>query len=252
MRWADIDQLAHVNNVTYADYLREARIAAAAETGSSLGGEHVLRLEVDYRAPVVFRPEPLLVETTWSGDGVVEQEIVDLREDGGRTVYVRARTTLADGSGTLTRVPPSEGRTTSAPTRIRVRDLGPDGVVDPVAMLELFQEGRVAFITTATGPRLHPWVVARNETTFLRPAPYRSEPYAVRNGVGRVGRSSYEVRAELVDETPADGGGPVVVATSRAVMVGFDPATQRSRELTDEVRDQLAAYLRPGLSRSGE
>lgn len=243
MRWADIDQQAHVNNVTYADYLREARIAAVSETGESLGGERVLRLEVDYRAPVVFRPEPLLVETSWSGDGVVEQELVDLREDGGRTVFLRARTTLADVPETLPRIPPSPGRTTSAPMRIRVRDLGPDGVVDPVAMLELFQEGRVAFITIATGRRVHPWVVARNETTFLRPAPYRAEPYVVRNGVGRVGHSSYEVRAELIDEMPTDGGGPVVVATSRAVMVAFDPVAQRSREISEHVRAQLAEYV---------
>ena len=26
MRWADLDQLGHVNNVVYVDYLQEARV----------------------------------------------------------------------------------------------------------------------------------------------------------------------------------------------------------------------------------
>ena len=41
MRWADLDLLGHVNNVTYVDYLQEARVdmlrAHAPDTGGRPG-----------------------------------------------------------------------------------------------------------------------------------------------------------------------------------------------------------------------
>ncbi|MGH1565102.1 acyl-CoA thioesterase [Mumia sp. DW29H23] len=245
MRWADMDLLGHVNNVAYADYLREARLAAfadagdSAETGSTDGtAAPILRLELEYRTSLVFRPEPVLIETTSDGDGVLDQEIAALRDDGGRTVYLRGRTVLAPADGPLPEVAPRQGRTTEVPVLVRASDLAPGGAVDEVAMLELFQEARVAFISTigARHPEL-PWVVGRSETTYLRPVRRRDRPYAVRSAIGRVGSSSFEVRAEIVDDDAH------VLATSRAVMVGFDPVAQRSRELSEHERTHLVPHL---------
>ena len=107
MRWADMDSQGHVNNVTYADYFREARLAAGEAA-------RIVRIELEYRAPLVFRPEPVLVESSvfgsrTGGDSVLEQQIVDLREDGGRTVYARARSVLVRTRGRLPAVTPSAG-----------------------------------------------------------------------------------------------------------------------------------------------
>ena len=39
MRWADMDMLGHVNNVTYVDYLQEARIGMLAAHAPARGNE---------------------------------------------------------------------------------------------------------------------------------------------------------------------------------------------------------------------
>ena len=39
MRWADLDMLGHVNNVTYVDYLQEARVDMLRIHGSHGHGQ---------------------------------------------------------------------------------------------------------------------------------------------------------------------------------------------------------------------
>lgn len=76
VRFSDVDVYGHVNNVRYLEYYQEARLAALSlldRGGDGSGPRHeqrdqlslvVARIEVDYRRPIVFRPEPYLV-TTW-------------------------------------------------------------------------------------------------------------------------------------------------------------------------------------------
>lgn len=104
LRWADMDSLGHVNNVTYVDYLQEARVDMFAVHAPASGGEElaegvvVVRHEVEYVAPLVFRAEPVRIET-WITDiraasFTMAYEIVDEQERGGRTVYTRATSVL--------------------------------------------------------------------------------------------------------------------------------------------------------------
>ena len=66
MRWADLDQLGHVNNVVYVDYLQEARVdmlrthGPSAPTGVLAEGTVVVRHEVTYVAPLTFEFRPVL------------------------------------------------------------------------------------------------------------------------------------------------------------------------------------------------
>ena len=68
MRWADLDMLGHVNNVVYVDYLQEARVDLLRVHGASGSGEAltegvvVVRHEVSYLAPLVFRFRPVKIE----------------------------------------------------------------------------------------------------------------------------------------------------------------------------------------------
>ena len=68
LRWADMDPLGHVNNVTYVDYLQEARVDMLRVHPPTSGGEQlaegvvVARHEVEYVAPLVFRREPVSLE----------------------------------------------------------------------------------------------------------------------------------------------------------------------------------------------
>ena len=68
LRWGDMDMLGHVNNVTYVDYLQEARIDMfAAHAGFSgvqdlAEGVVVVRHEVEFVRPLVFHRAPVKVE----------------------------------------------------------------------------------------------------------------------------------------------------------------------------------------------
>ena len=68
MRWSDMDVQGHINNVAFVTYLEQARIdlffdrAGAAGVGTIAEGVVVARHEIDYRRPVVYRPQPLRIE----------------------------------------------------------------------------------------------------------------------------------------------------------------------------------------------
>lgn len=114
MRWADLDMLGHVNNVTYVDYLQEARVdmlrshgsrphnhgGPAGGPGDLAEGVVVVRHEVTYLRPLMFTFEPVTIEC-WvtevrAASFTIAYEI--FRESrsrpGERNVFVRATTVL--------------------------------------------------------------------------------------------------------------------------------------------------------------
>ena len=104
LRWADMDSLGHVNNVVYVDYLQEARVDMLRVHAPVKGGEElaegvvVVRHEVEYLQPLVFRPEPVRVES-WvtqirAATFTLRYEVLDELPDGERRVYLRASTVL--------------------------------------------------------------------------------------------------------------------------------------------------------------
>jgi acyl-CoA thioester hydrolase len=86
IRWLDLDAYRHVNNTVYLRYLEQARIemvgflAGLAEGPprsddfEETDGFVIAELEIVYRRPLVFRPEPVQVQswvthlgrTSWS------------------------------------------------------------------------------------------------------------------------------------------------------------------------------------------
>jgi acyl-CoA thioester hydrolase len=99
-----MDSLGHVNNVTYVDYLQEARVDMFAVHAPASGGEDlaegvvVVRHEVEFVSPLVFRFEPVRIET-WISDVraasfTMAYEILDEMPDGSRRVYTRATSVL--------------------------------------------------------------------------------------------------------------------------------------------------------------
>lgn len=104
LRWADMDALGHVNNVRYVDYLQEARVDLLRLHGrSALGGELaegivVVQHDITFHAPLVFRPEPVSIES-WvtrirAASFTLAYEVFDEADDG-RRVYARASTVLS-------------------------------------------------------------------------------------------------------------------------------------------------------------
>jgi len=108
MRWADLDLLGHVNNVTYVDYLQEARVdllrhhgPRATAEGGLVEGVVVVRHEVSYVEPLLFGKDTVSIEV-WvtevrAASFTLAYEIFhDTGEvgGGGRRVYARASTLL--------------------------------------------------------------------------------------------------------------------------------------------------------------
>jgi acyl-CoA thioester hydrolase len=93
VRFSDVDVYGHVNNVKYFEYYQEARIAFILslagrdyDADDSMG-QVLARIDVDYRRPILFRPEPYAVETWVTRIGTTSYDlscrIVDAPGDDG-------------------------------------------------------------------------------------------------------------------------------------------------------------------------
>jgi acyl-CoA thioester hydrolase len=96
-----MDAFGHINNVAFLTYLEEARVdmlfvnagnAVAAERLSS--GVVVARHEIDYKAPLVFRPRPVGIELWVSKLGTSSFTISYAMGDEDGPTYVTASTVL--------------------------------------------------------------------------------------------------------------------------------------------------------------
>jgi acyl-CoA thioester hydrolase len=284
LRWADMDSLGHVNNVVYVDYLQELRVdmlrvhAPGPEAADLAEGVVVVRHELEFARPLVYRDRPVRVEG-WCEDVRAASfrlgyEIVDPEgPDGDRRVYLRASSVLAPFSfathrprrigerermalqryaepGQLESPPPilaerllgerPDGHAYSC--RVRWSDIDSYGHVNNVKYVEYFQEARILFVREAVGAEdaadLGSFVVARVDVDYRRPLEFQTDPVSVRTWMTRVGRSSFELQAAVCDSS-------TVYATSRAIAVGFDRSTGHSRTLSAGEREALEARLVP-------
>jgi len=102
LRWSDMDAYGHVNNVQYLRLLEDARIIGFREwfgADRSLldGGVVVSRHEIEYVAPLTYRPQPIEVDmwvTGVHGAGFNLGYAVRDPESLGETVYALAETGL--------------------------------------------------------------------------------------------------------------------------------------------------------------
>ncbi len=101
IRWSDVDSYGHVNNVKYFEYLQEARIAFLSELSPDWPrgreGAVLARIDVDYRRPILFRAEPVVVETWVTRIGRSSYDlascILDDHTEAG-TVFAEARAVI--------------------------------------------------------------------------------------------------------------------------------------------------------------
>lgn len=124
--------------------------------------------------------------------------------------------------------------------RVRWSDVDAYGHVNNVRYFEYVQEARIRFMHSVAEDSLagdSTWVVARQDVEYKRPMLFRSEPYEITTRVTRVGRSSYELQADILD-------GDTLLAHARTVVVAFDQAAQRSRPMSDVERAALESAYR--------
>ena len=278
LRWADMDMLGHVNNVTYVDYLQESRVDMFARHAPFRGGEQlaegvvVVRHEVDFLAPLVYRREPVSIES-WvtkvlGASFGLDYEIFD-ETDEGRRVYLRATSVLAPYVFAEERprritagerevlerfVEPATERPAlaraAAPQgahrmelKVRFSDVDVYGHVNNVKYFEYFQEARIQYVMDMLHGDGLDWrehVVARVDVDYRRPILLRQEPYVVRSWVSHVGTKSFTISGEVRDSDAADAA---LLARSDVVMVTFDKKAQRAAPMHDGQRARLLAAL---------
>ena len=268
MRWADLDQLGHVNNVVYVDYLQEARVDMLRSHGRGpealAEGLVVARHEVTYLKPLTFDFRPVSIEC-WVTDikaatFTMAYEIFHDTADGDRSVYLRATTLLtpyvfeqerprritAEERAVLEghlepdqqprrRTPPlPEPVASHYPIHVRFSDVDVYGHVNNVKYFEYLQESRMTMMRELVQRRRFSVVVAQTDVDYLRPLLFRAEPYDCLTAITRVGTRSMSVESEFRD-------GETVLARAKVVVVFFDLATNRSTEPDSEVRARLQA-----------
>ncbi|WP_255595963.1 thioesterase family protein [Cellulomonas sp. C5510] len=103
VRWSDVDLFAHVNNAAYLRFLDDARFALFPSMGVDPAGRPtdsllvVVKHEIEYRAPLSFRPAPVAVDV-WVpriGRSSVDFGYEVLDPDGADpVVYLSARSRM--------------------------------------------------------------------------------------------------------------------------------------------------------------
>ncbi|WP_087622726.1 hotdog domain-containing protein [Aeromicrobium sp. PE09-221] len=225
MRWADIDSLNHVNNVVYLEYAAQAEHALMADR--VLERRQRGSVVVEFSRPIQLSRRPVEVVTQVRENSLVQC----IGVQGSGRVFATVRSSF-DIPGEV------EPATSVAelPCMLRPSDLDCDGTVSAPRIFELLQETRIPYIATLMPSGPGGVVLATVSVDFLRPIRGDDEVES-RLWVDRLGTSSYAIGAQLIVNR-------AVAVSSLAVLVGFDPATQRSRPLSEAERAGIAAGLR--------
>ncbi len=273
LRWVDLDAQAHVNNSTVVDYLQEARIRAlqGGPMGHLLGnGIIVVGHKVEYVAPIGFDTVPLRARLAITnvraasysyGYELFQRDRLVARARTDACLFdfatQRPRRMSADErawfGSVAEHVEPMRGlgeftlgeAAHELPIVVRWSDLDAYGHVNNVQFFSYVGEARVALNrellpdVLPTGMDSAPsgtLLIARQDMRYVNQMEHRAEPYAVRTGIGRVGRTSVTFVHEIVD--PLDAR---VMARSVAVLVHAD-ASGRPTAVPDAVRDAATGW----------
>ena len=267
-RFTDLNAGGHVDHGVLIDYLQEARtefLLSAPEPMPAMldSGVLVTGHRVEYLAPIGDRAPAVDAEVWVDQVGGARFSISYRLSDAGVPV-ARARTFLVPYDLTESKlrrlreqerellagavvdpvdIPPlgkvkDDDLAAAARMDCRTRwaDLDSYRHVNNVKFFDYFGQGRLELLAGAgpLGPG-EPWVVVRQDLDYRLPIDFRREPYRVRTGVVRVGTTSAEFVADIID-----GHDGRCFATARSVLVSVDQQG-RPQPITDSVRDLLTA-----------
>jgi len=272
-----MDMLGHVNNVTYVDYLQEARVdmmlthAPDSRAEDLAEGVVVVRHEVAYLLPLTFRHRPVLIDS-WVSEiraatFTMAYEVYDETPEG-RVVYLRATTVLtpfvfaeerprritADEKATLRQFlgesplpgtapvgAPRANEDGTFPLQVRFSDVDIYGHVNNVKYFEFFQEARIDYMRKVWKrmPEASPSVPV---VVAQVDVDYRT-PILFRPEPYAVDTWVSDVgRSSFVMESEIRDG-DTVFARARVVLVSFDKEAQRSAPAPEAYRTLLLAEM---------
>lgn len=278
LRWADLDLLGHVNNVTYVDYLQEARVdmlrthAPDKKADDLAEGVVVARNQVTYVAPLTLRPSVAIecwVTEIRAASFTLAYEVFDTDEEGNRTTFLRARSLLtpfvfaeerprrvsAQERESLSRfLEPEETferlvgsaadphRDAHWPVKVRFSDVDIFGHVNNVKYFEYFQEARISAADEMFAD------VAKGGETFSAVVAQLDVEYKRPILFRPEPYDAYSwisrVGQSSYDVSGEIRDGDTLLARSRCVVVAFDPVTQRAAQPPEAYRRVLKEWQR--------
>lgn len=281
VRWADLDLLGHVNNVTYVDYLQEARIdmllthAPDSRATDLAEGVVVVRSRVQYAHPLTFRSEPVRIDS-WVSEirastFTMAYEVYD-ETDAGRVVYARATTVLTPyvfAEERPRRVSAAEREALTpflgedplpgesewseprhlevarSPMRVRFSDVDVYAHVNNVKYFEFFQEARIGYLSRIWEEAARTGDGPRADVPVVlaqMDVDYRV-PILFRPEPYDVWSWATHVgnSSFVIESEIVDGG--TVLSRARVVMVTFDAQTQRAAPAPENYRELLRREL---------
>ena len=272
-----MDLLGHVNNVTYVDYLQEARIdmlwthSPDSRAVDLAEGVVVVRHEVEYQRPLTFRHEPVIIES-WvteikAATFTMAYEIFDETPEG-RVVYLRAKTVLtpyvfaeerprrinqgerealkqfvADDDFRATS-PMTAARITEAgsfPLKVRFSDVDIYGHVNNVKYFEYFQEARIDYMRRIW--KAIPQDVPRVPLVIAQTDVDYRQPilFRLEPYVVHSWVSAVGTSSFVIESEIREADR--LLSRARVVLVTFDEKTQKAAPAPPEYRELLQAQL---------
>ena len=270
-----MDAYKHVNNTAYLRYIEQARIEMFAVGTADTDGFRwapdrivIAALDIDYRRPLTFRPEPIQVVSSVTRVGRssfdLSQRIVD-----GDTVHAEATATIVAVGGAFGRSRPLEDverawldahagpapqrRRPAVPTAAgpvpprheialdrRWADLDVNGHLNNVVYAIYLQEARAHLFALhdadGRAPLVRGLVVVRMHIDWLRPLAYRPEPLRAHTWFSAVAGATVTVHCELYD-------GGDLACRGVTTLALFDFEADRPRRITPDERAELERYL---------
>ena len=99
LRWSDFDALRHLNNVSYVEFMQDARFKMLESL--KLGAEHLVEVghvvahnEIDYLKPVGMQIRELIVDVKVEEVGGASYKLIYTFLDDSGTQYAKARTVM--------------------------------------------------------------------------------------------------------------------------------------------------------------
>ncbi|QCC78637.1 acyl-CoA thioesterase [Nocardioides daphniae] len=278
VRWADLDMLNHVNNVTYVDYLQEARVdmlrthAPDARADDLAGGPTeglvVVSHDITYLAPIAPRSVPIKIEV-WvtevrAASVTMAYEIFDEVDGGERVVYARAHTVLtpfvfaderprrftpAEKDALRVFLEPREAERPERteprhladghyPLHVRFSDVDVYGHVNNVKYFEYFQEARIPVVERITAGQDNSGV----GVVVARKEVDYLKPIHFRGEPYDVWSWVSRVGSRSVTVESEICDGDTVLSRAKVVMVFFDAKTQRSAAPPEPLMARLREF----------
>lgn len=273
VRWVDLDAQGHVNNALVVDYLQEARVAFLLNgPNAHLLGDGVIVVghQVEYLSAIGLAREPLRVELRLGQVGASLFSFgYEVFQDDTRVARARTRACVFDFDlGRPVRMKPEERAWFSSYSQklepfaelgrwrvgddahefafpVRWSDLDSYGHVNNTRFFDYVAEARVALTEELEAHSIgftqdedadHAWLVARQDLDYVGQLEHRLEPYLVRTGVAKIGRTSMTFVAEIVD--PLD----FQLASRSVTVVVYAGRDGRPKPIPDAARAQLTKW----------